>query len=187
MTQYTTLADVRAWLTGIQPSQTTDDVLLTSLIARASAFIDSYIGRGIISADYTETLNGNDSDSMFVKNFPITAVSSVTVDLYTYSPSNTPLGFGYTFDSNRVYLRGGRFCRGSQNVVISYTGGYAQVPADIQQAAIELVVFKYKSRNHVGMASHSQDRVVVDHFIQSEVPPEVQCILDRYRRTMYLG
>lgn len=186
-TPYTTLVDVRQWLTGITPSQTTDDALLTSLIDRASEFIDTAVGRGILSADYTDILNGNGADSIFVNNYPITAVSAVQVDEYDYSPAPLSKNVGYIFNAHRVYLRGGKFNLGVQNVVISYTGGYLTVPDDIQQACVELVVFKYKQRNHIGVSSHSQDRVVVDHFIATDAPPEVQSILCRYKRTMYLG
>src|SRR5712672_1141656 len=59
----TTLADVKAWLqTGQNPFPATDDALLQRLISAASEFIQNWLGRQIVSADWLEIRDGPGGD-----------------------------------------------------------------------------------------------------------------------------
>jgi len=68
---------------------------------------------------------------------------------------------GFLFDTRRVLLRGFRFCRGVQNVAISYTAGYASVPLDLKQAGLEILLWLTASartsvRNRTRWAARSR-------------------------------
>ena len=55
----TTLADVKVWLqTGQAAFPATDDALLTRLVTAASQYIQTWLNRGIASADFLEVRDG---------------------------------------------------------------------------------------------------------------------------------
>ena len=177
---YATLTDVKAWL-HLDANSSSDDPLLERLIGAASQYIDTYIGRNIMSQTVTETRNGHGGTGIAPRNTPITNVSSLSLDTFSVNSRNVDQSSGFSWSDTMIYA-GGCFSRGTQNVTYTYTAGYQFVPADIAQACIELVGFKYRARERIGVVSHSQDRVVTDSFITSDVPPEVRETMDRYKR-----
>jgi hypothetical protein len=81
-----------------------------------------------------------------------------------------------------VLLRGFRFCRGVQNVQISYTAGYSSVPLDLKQAAIEAFALAYRQRVRIGEKSNSMSGQVTIAFDMSDVPPRSLAVFNQYRR-----
>jgi hypothetical protein len=79
-------------------------------------------------------------------------------------------------------LRGFRFSRGVQNVAISYTAGYASVPLDLKQAALEAFALTYRQRTHIGEKSNSMGGQVTLSFDMSDVPPRSMTVIGQYRR-----
>lgn len=149
----TTLANVKQW---VNVSGTGDDGLLTRLITSVSNFIQTWLNRTMASVAYTETYDGSGGVRQMTVNFPVTAVSSVTVDGSAIPQSTGVTVPGYTFDLYGLVMRGSyRFARGQQNVVISYTAGYATLPVEIEQAAIELVSLRYAERRRPGVSSQN--------------------------------
>lgn len=187
MADLTTIDNVKAW-TAQDQSVTFDDAVLSRLITAASAFITSYLSRDILSASYTETFNGNGQASFLLRNWPVTAVASVSIDgrQIVFSDQPTPtsptLRGGFIFDETTIYLRGGYcFTSGVQNVVVEYTAGYTVVPYDIEQACIELVTWTYKERGREGQASKSIGNGQVVSFKITDLPPRSQTTLDQWR------
>jgi len=175
----TTLADVKEWLS-IPTSTISDDALLQRLITAMSSSAESYMGRTIASATYTETLNGRGKSVLAFGQAPVTAVTSVTVDGVAI-PSRASTGSrGYAFDQQLLYLDGYAFTRGVLNVTLVYAAGFAAVPSDIAQAVIQLVGLRYKSREHIGESSKQLAGGGVSWF--HEVPQEVLAIFDQYKR-----
>ncbi len=181
----TTLANVKAYLS--PPLTTTnDDALLSRLITAASQFIQSWLNRTIAVTSYTDTRNGGGGARVFLRNRPVTAVSSVTIDGVIVPASNPPPnGAGYLFDDNSIYLVGQVFSKGVQNVVIQYTAGYAATPPEIEQACIALVVLRYKERDRIGQVSKNLAGEVVS-FQQKDMPADVATTLDQYRNVVPL-
>src|SRR5437899_1457086 len=121
-----TLAELKAWL----PNQgNNDDVTLQGLISNASLQVMQYIDRPHILASVlgalTENYDGNDSDRLLPRQFPIIAVTGVVIDSVPVPPATSAVTAGFLWDARRVLLRGFRFCRGVQNVQISYSAGYS--------------------------------------------------------------
>lgn len=176
----TTIADVKAYLS--PPLTTTsDDTLLQSLVTAASQFIQSWLNRTIAEASYADTRNGTGGTQLFLRNRPVTAVSSLTIDGVAIAPSNPPpLGAGYLFDDGSIYLVGRIFAKGAQNVRIAYTAGFAATPPELAQACIELVALRYKERDRIGQASKTLGGEVVA-FQQKDMPADVATLLDQYR------
>src|SRR5260370_21279897 len=109
----TTLADVKAWLqTGQNPFPATDDALIQRLITAASQFIQSWLQRQVVSADWLEVRDGTGGQLMVLANSPVTAVLSLAIDGLAILPAPTPGGVGggfdagYTFTPTELALRG---------------------------------------------------------------------------------
>lgn len=180
MADLTTLAAVKQWL---NVTATTDDALLASLVSGVSAWVQSWLSRQILSASYSDTLNGNGKDLVFLKNAPITAVASVSVDAVAI-PVRTAIGqSGYYFDDDAVYLDGYSFTKNRQNVIVAYTAGYAAVPLDLELATKKLVGMSYKEKDRIGQSSVGLAGSQTN-FIITDLPKDVQSILWQYRRVV---
>jgi hypothetical protein len=178
-----TVAELKSWL----PNQgNNDDVTLQGLITNASLQVLQYIDRPHILSSVlgplTENYDGNGSDRLLPRNFPITAVSSVSIDGVNIQAATTPTTAGYLWDGRRILLRGFRFCRGVQNVQLSYSAGYPSVPLDLKQAAIEAFALTYRQRVRIGEKSNSMSGQVNVSFDMGDVPPRSMAIFSQYRR-----
>lgn len=146
----TTLNNALAWI-GCQ----SDDGFGTvqRLITVVSTMITNNISRQILSANYVTTLDGRGRSRIMMPNTPITAVASVTM---TYGPNaslsipaRTAGGAGYTFSDKFVYVDPPYlFEKGIQNVRIAYTGGFAQVPPDAEQACLTWLRMIMEGQNY---------------------------------------
>jgi hypothetical protein len=179
----TTLANVKAYLS--PPLVTTaDDALLSRLVTAASQFIQSWLNRTIATATYSETRNGAGGTRLFLRNRPVTAIASLTIDGVAIAPSSQPpTGDGYLFDDSSLYLIGHCFTRGAQNVSVHYTAGFAATPPEIEQACIALVALRYKERDRIGQGSKNVGGETVS-FQQKDMPADVATILDQYRNVV---
>jgi hypothetical protein len=180
----TTLADVKAWLqTGQNPFPATDDALLQRLITAASQFIQSWLNRQIAAADWLELRDGTGGQLIVLANSPVTTVLSLSIDGLSIPPAPTDGGFdaGYTFTPTELALRGYVFTRRPQNVIVTYTAGYAATPPDIAQAAIELVCQRYRERSRIGEVSKALGGGETVSFSQKDMSEDVKTALLPYR------
>jgi hypothetical protein len=122
----TTVANVAQWLNIPAGEQANAAPELLRLIQAAGRAIDAWLGRRLPATAYSETRNGMGGVSMPTREWPITAVSNVTVDGIAIPPSGSATADGYTFDRSLIYLRGCNyaFCRGVQNVSFAYIAGH---------------------------------------------------------------
>jgi uncharacterized phiE125 gp8 family phage protein len=186
----TTLADVKAWLqTGQNPFPATDDALLQRLITAASQFIQSWLGRQIASADWLEVRDGTGGQLMVLANSPVTAVLSLSIDGLAIPPAPTDGGFdaGYSFTPTELALRGYVFTRRPQNVIVTYTAGYATTPPDLAQACIELVCQRYRERSRIGEVSKALGGGETVTFSQKDMSDDVRTTLAQYRAATPAG
>ncbi len=198
-----TLADVRSFL-NIPTGATVDDVLLQRLITAASQRIAQYIQRNIGTGTVTEVRNGSGTSQMFLAHWPVTAISSVTVNGVAVQAVSTQGGPGYVaqiWDGTSIPIKesvlmlsggwgtwqgqygpGGYGCFpvGNANVTVVYTAGFTTVPFDIAQACIELVVQSYNQRLRIGQNTVNQATQSV--AFKLEMLPSVMEALAPYRR-----
>lgn len=182
------LGDVTAWLqTGQNPFPATDDALLSRLITAASQFIQSWLQRQIAASDWIEIRDGNGGQRMSFANFPVSAVLSLSIDGLVIPPAPAPegvsggFGAGYVFSPTELALRGYVFSRRAQNVVVTYTAGYASVPPDIAQACIELVALRYRERTRIGEVSKALMSGETVTFSQKDMSDDVKTLLLQYQ------
>src|SRR5438270_3537453 len=97
------LTALKNWL-GV--TGTDDDVLLAQLITQISRAIFNVIDRpAILPSAYTETRDGGNDVSIVLRQWPVTGVSSCTVDGVAIPPSSPLVGgasaqIGYVLDSS---------------------------------------------------------------------------------------
>ena len=179
-----TLTNVKQWL-GV--TTTTDDTLLQRLLTAASGYIQSWLNRTFASAGYTDTFDGNGKDRLMLRNYPVTAVASVTID-GTVIPASTGVTVnGWLLDETgkMVILRNYWFNRGTQNIVISYTAGYATTPPEIEEACIELIGLRYRERDRIGQVSKAIGGETVS-FTQKDMSDSIKTILNNYKKVVPL-
>jgi hypothetical protein len=75
----TSLANLKSWI-GISTS--TDDAVLEKAIDRATARIESYVGRQILSRSYAEWRSGAGVDTIRLHQWPVTQVTNVWTGNY---------------------------------------------------------------------------------------------------------
>ena len=171
MADLTTLAAVKAHgsITG-----TEQDALISKLITEVSLGIDNYCNRPLMSAARTDCRNGNGGNTMQLRDFPVSSVSSVLVDGRAVPAAN------YALVERSVVLDGHTFTRGRLNVRIDYVAGYATPPADIELSCIESVLLCLKRFSHMDVSSKSLAGETVS-FIVTDLPPSARQRLNNYR------
>lgn len=125
----TTLARLKAYLPAVPA--TAADALLSRMITSVSGYFRVWTDRDFAVAGYSETRDGRGNQELMLIDFPILSITALTVDGLVIPPrpvlspsmTYTTRG-GYTFDEHRVLLDGYYFCKGHQNVSVSYKAGY---------------------------------------------------------------
>ncbi len=187
MADLTTLVNVKQWL-GV--TGTADDSLLARLISASSDYITMWLGRDITLQAYISYRDGSDGRVMILRNYPVVSVSLLSVDgvpipAAVYSAPGALPSPGFLFDQYSVSLVGGvySFTRGIANVYAAYQAGFATVPTEIEQAAIELISLRYKERDRIGQISKSIGGEVVS-YSQKDISDSIETTLSNYKRVM---
>jgi len=177
----TTLANLKAWL-GL--TSETGDAQLERLITSVSQMMLGVMERtSILSATCVETRNGTGTKRLVLANGPVTAIATLTVDGRTIPASTSVSDSGYVMTETSVLLRSGVFPEGIGNIEITYTAGYAAVPADLEQACLDICALAWKERDRIGHVSKSLDGETVTFMIK-DMPDRARTILREYRKVV---
>ena len=178
--------DVTAYLSAAKVTYSGD---LQALLTAVSQQIQSYISRKIPSQSYTITVDGPGGNSIVLKNTPVTAVASVSVDGQSIPAAISATDFGFVFSPRQVKLRGYDFCRGVLNVTIAYTGGFTTIPADLRQACFEgisAVIAAIQTQDpRATMLKAGDSAISFGHAAEMAnlvLTPNVTSILNQWRR-----
>lgn len=175
----TTLANVKEYLQ-INPLDTYADNLLKRMIDAASVTIERFCGRTFLQATYNEVIDGTGQRKMPLRNVPVSAVASVTINGQPVPARPAVTGNGFTFDKYGVRLTGYAFTIGLDNVAITYTAGFAAVPDDVDMACCELVSLRYKTIDRLGVTSKSLAGESIS-FNTGDFSDPVRRTLEQYR------
>lgn len=178
----TTLANVKDWL-DIPADQTDDDALLGRLITAASGWLESWLNRRILLADYAELRDGSGGATLSLKHYPVVSVASVEIDGRIVPAAVSATAPGWRVVGRRLTLYGYAFTRGVGNVAVAYTAGYVDVPPEIEQATIELVGLRYRSRKRIGLTSEAFAQQTTG-YSQADMPSETRTALEQYRNVV---
>lgn len=173
MADLTTLTNVKSFL-NIDSTNSNNDAELSRLITSYSSLIRSWVNRDLTTASYVDYCNGTGSNMIMFPNYPVTAVSSVTIDNTVVTSTD------YMFDETRLILKNGRtFTYGRNNVVLSYTAGFATVPYEIEQICIEMVSKTFKKRDRIGLSSKGLAGETTSYDLQ-DMRDETRSLLASY-------
>jgi hypothetical protein len=162
MADLTTLAKARQQLFGNDPAIEAD-TLLGQLITSSSAWIEREVGGDLMTANITETFDGDGGTVLRLTRChtwrpgsPAPTITSVHVDgvaiaarASVTSVNTNPSG--YIFRDDRIELVGYTFTVGVKNVTVVYTAGYTVCPTDLEQACLEHIALRFKDRGHIGV------------------------------------
>jgi hypothetical protein len=177
----TDLASLKAWL-DLPSGAGASDGLLSNLITAVSDFIAGYLDRGLLSASYVETYDGNGAPWMLLRQWPITAVQSIAFCSMTLTTIADPVAQspGFLFDGRRLSMLGYCFPYAAP-VVVAYTAGYASVPASVAQAALELAGEAFRRREHIGLSTKSLGGQESVGFLATDMNAAIKTMLAPYR------
>lgn len=117
------------------------DTRLTAILNSAEQFFLMRIRRNIEETEYTEKYNGDGTQTLVLKRWPVTDFSELKVSDEVIDSAD------YTVDSVNgvVKINAGTFTCGFQNVEVTYKSGYlvADIPLEIKMAIAEIVQKKY--------------------------------------------
>ncbi len=116
------------------------EAVITDLIARASAVVESYCNRTFeAETGIVETLDGNGHEILRLAKTPVTAITTIVEDTTTL-----------TVADDFIWYANGELVRGTgktpllwtlyrQAVVVTYDAGYATIPKDLSHAVSSIV------------------------------------------------
>jgi hypothetical protein len=138
----------------------------------------------LLSTSRTEYFDGDGGNTLHVKAYPITAVTTLYVDPdRDYGSSTLVYSDDYTYygPEGTIKTDGAPLSGGWKSIKLTYTGGYSTIPADLQQAVKELVLFWYKRNTdkRVGVASVSVSGQSMSY--EANIPESVMSTFKRYR------
>lgn len=155
----TTVSNVKTKL-GISGS--TEDTVLTALVAQSEAVILRWLNRNIEQATYTEYPRGYGSQTLRLRQQPVASITSVHVDPQRQFAASTLLATSEYTLVNSALIRVGNVWPSSREnrfgllydahtpsvgvIKVVYVAGYAAVPADITAAADMLTARMYAMR-----------------------------------------
>ncbi len=180
MADLTTLTAVKQWL-GLQNNA--DDALITSMVSQYSEAVQTWLGRDLLSHSVTEKRSGTGGAVMAFSDYPVTAVAAVAVNGQAIAASAGYGQAGYQFDDQFIYLTGYAFPRGTNNVQLQYTAGFATTPPDIARAVIELIALRFKEKDRIGHSSKSLAGETVSYIVK-DFPDSVRATLDKYKKVI---
>lgn len=146
---------------GIEPDNTEHDAELDRLIAAVQEWLEGQCGRTFyLLGTVTEYHSGEKwRDRLIVARPPLATITNMWDDpLRVYG---TALSNAYYViedaEAGIIRLDGITFQSGIRNIKITYTGGFASIPTDLEQAAIEMVWAAREKGVHnlVGVRSRS--------------------------------
>lgn len=183
MADLTTTAKAKAW--GRIPGSS-GDALLAVLVTSCSAWIESVTSRSFSSQSTSEIRDGTGGQELVLANRPVISMTSLTVNAVAIPAQPADGQRGYFLVGDLLCLYGATFTRGRKNVRVTYTGGYATVPTDIEQACNELVISAY-NRGSRGPDMESRSAGGQSHsWTLEDMPDSVRKVIARYQTVVPL-
>lgn len=171
----------------------TKDTKISLLISAVSALIEAHCARSFHLDTYTEYHDAK-TNYVCLKNFPVTAVTSVKVSedggvtQTTLTENATDKG-GYLVDLDQghiytqidTYKFLTSYDTPVKSLEVVYMAGYTEIPKDLKLVTMDLVNY-YKDDEHkpiMAMGGASVDNPLP--YSSNRFPPHIQRVLDIYR------
>lgn len=165
---------------------TTVDTQLTEIVSSAISYFQEACNRIFSSTNYTEYYTGNGRAWLYLKNYPITAVSKIEYyNGYSWVEMDKT---GLVMDNNKIFFPQQILFPYGVNLKITYTAGYTTVPESLKNACLERAKYLYDhsgiegSKNNLGMSSVSEAGMVGTSTTFKE--PDHSVVIDKFRRVL---
>lgn len=164
------------------------DEKLTMIVNAMTDYIESRCGRRFKSTAYIEYVNGDDSDALQMKQYPITAIASVEENSNTDNTGNWAtlssteyFNIGTDLDAGIIRKTCKTF-KGTANYRVTYTAGYITLPSDLKYACYMLASEAFNRSRSAGVKSESLgDHSITFESISME-NDNVEKIIQKYRK-----
>jgi len=181
------LTDASAYL-GLSTASTSDNDDARDLINEVSWRFNAETGRLLKSRSYTEYYDGDGSQELYLKNWPLSSTTiTITIDenrAFTDTDDVvTSTDVMLTTESGRIRLDDDNFESGQKNVKIEYSAGYSTSDSfDLTHAAKEFLLVLYNrqtAKEPVNMRTEAYEGI--SRTFEPEFPWSVMKILNLYR------
>lgn len=184
------LDDLREQLR-VRPGDTANDAWYTKVIARCSLAAERYCNRIFAQQEYADTfmagVSGQAGEPLILSQAPIDGTSlEATLD------GAVMAGTGYALSPlvGHLWRQGDATSwSNSSGLVIAYTAGFAEIPADVQQAVLDLCTQENSGRGRDPMlrATESPGLGRQEYWVGgppggSLIPQDIASLLNPYRR-----
>lgn len=178
-----TVGDLKTFL-GISTPQY--DSLLEMLINQSTDFIESKCDRRFKETTHTNAeYNGNGTKKLVLKQYPVISFTQLQENHNANNSDNWSTIDAEDYwveDSSGIITMTSPFSIGTQNYRVTYSGGYATIPSDLQFACCLLAGEAFNQRRGAGIKQES----LGDHSITFESVSmsdgQVSKVLWKYRK-----
>jgi len=187
-----TVTELKAYL---EITNTDYDTLLGNLIDYISGEIQNHIGYSLETGSITEYRSLDLGQYLvYLRGYPITAVSKVYLDDYREFGTSTLLveNTDYTWDSRKLNLIYGSSYQGIDIMKVQYTAGYvlsgvsANLPHDLKFVAIRESAIAFKRRKDIGLTNVNMQLGTIQLYMTDAFDKKDTAILDKYKRKMQI-
>lgn len=184
-----TLQEVKDWIGGFDPADTSQDARLNLMLSAADKIIKDYCETEFVpTAETNEVLDGTRSDVIVPKNSPIISVQKVVFNVNTLGQGGTQLATDeFYFTPDAIILSARMTPQGRGLVRLDYTHGYASVPEPVKMACLMAVEGTYRrlTRGTLGLSSRAKEGESESYLsawnLESGLPKEAMALLVPYR------
>ncbi len=167
---------------------TSADTIIDSLIDRIQSLWDTETNRTWEQTTFTEYYSSEESDTVFLKNYPVSSITTIHDDPdWVYGSDTLVSSDDYTYDEkDGIVYYNGDFFTGRNNIKVVYVAGYLTTPGWLEQILIRQVAHWYtqgtkqkwdKSSNSMqegGTTSYTQ--------LKNNMLPDFDSLVEMHRR-----
>lgn len=171
---WATAADLRNYL---NEASTSKDTFYGNILTSTRRVIEGYCQRTILSANYSETLTGDGTNTFRTKEYPLTAIAAITAS------SSLIAATAYEFREDGAVIRqDGIWPTDDNSVMITYTAGHTVVPTDLHIAQIQLAIIHVNQGPRLGFRGFGVGELRLS--LDVNIPPMIQSTLNKYRKVI---
>lgn len=193
-----TVSELTQWASGACPDGRAD-----LAIEDVSSRVERYCGRKFAQATQTEKLQGKGSLYLLPSRWPVTAITSATIDGDAVALADLSI-VGYEGDDARaIYYANGwprpmlvandltsdLIASEERNITLAYTGGYTTIPAEVKLVVIHEALLRLSDAGAAGLLRERMPGGWDQTYDRSDtaggLSARSRAILDNYRAAFY--
>lgn len=185
-----TLAQVRTWVGITDAADTSQDAVLERIADGVSAFWERETKRIFVSRTVTEIVDGNGGRKLYLRHFPVTSFTSLSVRRSPTDTSAETLDTSYyrcRLDMGVVDVHSTRLNVGVGNVTAVYVAGYgaqgaAGLPQDVFRAQLDMVKLIYDEKSQNAVSASSINLGGMNFMLKPSWPAHITKTLEGWQR-----